>query len=107
MLAITTFVRGVRRMADERKHSYWKVWGFAATCAECGHVDIGEYKYCSNCGSIMDEPSVWECPPLMTIPTIKVFTCPKCKTDSYEISKPNFCRICGAEMGERKDEVEE
>ena len=94
-------------MADERKHSYWKVWGFSATCAECGHGEIGEYKYCSNCGSIMDEPSVsWYPPRSRPEITIKVFTCPKCKTDFYGIRKPNFCRICGAEMRER-NEVEE
>ena len=88
---------------EERKHSYWKVWGHSATCAECGHEEIGEYKYCSNCGSIMDEPSVSEYPRVMTAITIKVFTCPKCKTDFYGISKPNFCRICGADMrGEEK-----
>lgn len=94
-------------MTNERKHSYWKVWGFSAICAECGNREIGEQKYCSNCGSIMDEPSVSEYPRLMPAITIRVFTCPKCKTDFYGIRKPNFCRICGAEMGEQKDEVEE
>lgn len=91
-------------MSDEktRKHGHWKIWGHSLTCSVCDHCCEGG-NYCEMCGSIMDEPSEWWCPPLK-LPHIVVHPCPSCNEMIF--GDKNYCSNCGCELKEMNDEEE-
>lgn len=93
-------------MADERKHGHWKKWGHSYTCSECGHVPWSPTPFCQRCGTIMDEPIEWWCPPLPEFEPLLWGECPECGERFNALDKEFYCPNCGVKL-KVKDEVED
>ena len=85
---------------SERKHGFWKTFGWSATCSVCGGVTENcGFKYCSRCGAIMDEPAAFEAPTI-PLPKLASVQCPHCGLVQILDSTVTklFCPNCGLEM---------
>ena len=79
------------------RHGYWKVWGHAAECSECGHVQENNGdKYCLRCGAMMDGEPRWKAPKL-SLPQLIHWKCRycDCERSTTEKREINFCPKCG------------
>lgn len=83
---------------EPRKHGHWKIWGHSLTCSVCDHCCEGG-NYCEVCGSIMDEPAEYWCPPLpFNLTQITRFLCPFCGNEIW--GSKNYCSKCGTRLKE-------
>ena len=88
---------------EERKHGHWKIWGWSYTCSECGFSPMLPTPYCQKCGTIMDEPQEWWCPPLVEYKPIPLVECPECGERFNTWDKEFYCPKCGVKL-KAKDE---
>lgn len=81
-----------------RKHGYWKIYGYSATCSECNYVgeNVGD-NYCLRCGAIMDKEPKWVFTDF-DLPRVEKFECKECGCKRF--GQIVFCPNCGKRKGE-------